>query len=442
MAIPVMADTVPSDVTVGNSADPPYMYALTMTPDHTVGDGVQVNPEFAIPNDSGDLFPPTLPGEDGWRMVCFYLEIGHQSINQIQNIIIDVNYPASFNAEDAVLFGSRANALKFEINAMKVGDSSWAAEITYPWLEEYPDGTDAEMPPVSVRQLVYGQPSNWVDVNASGSQDAGDMPWQEFLPFWGTDRVQYAIINQAQAIDNFVMNPPQAIVVEICAWMWYHQPGVHYTVKAKAATGTSAPSSWLTGEPNKFLNYNRVYGCYLDFDSIIYANTLAGGAGWNMFGGDRYLDTLGTTIWNNGNVGAQVLVDSTKMVIIQTNDPNEVWDPSDNNPPITSSIYYNTASKTIDTFDAELYFLDKDGGTVQYGLLDPYYASDPALVIRDANQNPVYLQACRPTKIQFSVHPEVGQEAGLYRGYLTISCAAYTGTQLPTPNNPPVPDPT
>ena len=444
---PVLAADVTTGVTVGASTTPPYMVALTMTPDDTPGDGVQVDPEFAIPDMPGAVFPPVSAtptpkdSRNGWKLVKFYVEVGHTNgVENIDNVAIDVNYPPTFaDPGDAILFAGREDTLKFEINARRstapdqYGVSDWTSEIVYPYDETYPDGTAANLPMMHVRQLVYAalpaSPNyDMVDVNANKPPvalgDTPDEPWGPFLTTWGPLRIKYASGHDAaSAFDLYQLG--QAIVLEIKCYIWYHQPGDHYTVEAKAATANGATSAVLNGG-GKFLHFNRVFGLFLDFDTVAYADVSVGEASWAP--GDRFLTTSDmTTIWNNGNASAQVLVDSTKMVKDFTG--TTVAE-------LEAHINYDSAAKTIVTFDAKLYYTNGEGIVQQLGEI-VYDASDAAQVIAvDATPasgefgpcGPVLLQACRPAKIEFSVHPEEGegQEQGNYKGFLTISVEAYT----------------
>jgi hypothetical protein len=439
--VPAMAATVDTNVTVGTNSTAPYMILSTMTPDDSVATGVQVDPEFAKPDVNGN-FPPTSVANDGWKLVKFYVEIGHiNGISNIGNVAIDVNYPASFNDQDAALFAARANTLKFEINAKRDATSStgWSSTIVYPYPEVYPatsstgTTTPAVIPAMSVRELIYNTPSgtnyDMVDVNANNTLgDTPDKNWQSFLPYWGTDRINYAPNYDASlAFDKFQLG--QALVLEIDGWMWFHQPGVKYSVEAKAWTADGSTSPVL-GDGGKFLNYNRVVGLYTDFSTVNYLNVSVGNTSYAE--GDRWLSTPNlTTVWNNGNAGAQVLVSSTKMVKDYTGSAADIH----------SSIYYNSAAKTIATFDAKLYYTNGAGSILQLGDID-YFADATPAVIENNNSageigpiGAVLLQSCRPAKIEFSVHPELNesQEAGNYKGFLTLAVAPYTGTQLPTP---------
>jgi hypothetical protein len=271
------------------------------------------------------------------------------------------------------------------------------------------------------RELVYGESSDMVDVNCDHNLgNDNDKTWGDFLPYWGINRIKYAdAYTAASAFDLYQLG--QAIVLEIKGWFWFHQPGDHYTVSAKASTEGGATSPVLNGGA-KFLYYNRVIGLYIDFDSVNYGPVEIGGTSWAM--GDRFLTTPGLpTVWNNGNASAQVLVASTKMVKDYAGNAADIHD----------SIYYDSAAKTIEHFDARLYYCDGDGVVVQMGTID--YLADAAAAVITSTPNPVLLQACRPAKIEFSVEPELleSQEAGNYAGFLTVSVAAYTGTTPVTP---------
>ena len=404
-AVPAFA-AIPADVTVGTDGTAPYMIALASTPDECVEPGVQVYPEFAKPNADGS-FPPTDPCYDGWKLVKFYVEVGHTNgIQNIDNVAIDVNYPESFCPEDEALFASRAGTLKFEINVGRNGESNtgWSAQIVYPYAEVYPGNVAATVPALQVRELVFGSTSaetyDQVDVDADGIYDGTDSPpdltWQSFLSAWGSNVVYGDGLNAALAFDRYQLG--QALVLEISGWMWFHQPGVCYPVMAKAATLSGATSESLMNH----IDYQRVIGMYVDFDCVNYGDVNVGGDTWAM--GDRYLNTPQyTTIWNNGNSSAQVSVQSTKMVKDYTGDCEAIYD----------SIYYGSPAKTIEHFDAKLYYTNGTGTVVQLGEIDYLADASPAVICNDGSgtglTGPVLLQSCRPAKIEFSVHPETGE---------------------------------
>jgi len=440
MSAPAMAAFDTNAVVGSGVAVAPYMVLETMTPDDTIGDGVQIDPEFAIP--TAGLFTSLSAGSDGWKPVNFYVEVGYiNGISNIDSVAIDVYYPGigQYDAQEAALFGNRATTLKFEINAYRDGQSEtgWGASITNPYAasEVYPDGTVATYPQLKVRDLVYGVTTgphvDIVDVNADGVRDGlPDQNWHDFLTTWGTNRIKYAdSFTATTAFDLYQTG--QALVLEITGYMWFHQPGLHYIVSAKAAVGGawSLPVFDALTEPNNIIfNYNDVVGLYTDFNSINYGIVDVGGTGWNQ--GDRNLATLGlSTVWNNGNASAQLSVESTRMVKHIVGDTS--WNSLST---IKGGIYYTNNAKTIQHFDAQLYYCDGAGNVVQHGTIE--YANDTPTVITnpgETNGNPVLLQSCRPAKIEFSVHPESGegQESGIYSGFLTLTVNPYTGTQLP-----------
>jgi hypothetical protein len=431
-AMPAAA-AVSTGVTVGTTSTAPEIVCLTMTPDEVAEGGCDVNPEPAIPNDVAPLFPPTDATEDGWKRVCFYVEIYHQNgvtYENINTVSIDVDYPASFNEVDQPLFGDRAEDLKFEIDCQHDGQE-WTADIVYDWTEVYPDGTVAVLPDLAVRELVYNTATDAVDVDADGDPVNDATPWtKSFLDDWGTSKVSYgAGYDSFEAFDLYQLG--QAMVLEITGWMWFHQPGVDYPVTAICATINGATSDPI----NNVLSYQRVAGLYCDFDSVQFVEIETGGDSWNE--GDRYLDTSDkTTVWNNGNVGAQVTVWATKMVKDFAGTTIEE---------LVNDSYYGSDSKTIETFDAKLYYCNGEGTVLQLGQIlypadaDPIGSPTPVVIENDlydvgekGPEGPVLLQQCRPAKIEFSVHPESGQLSGVYKGFLTVGIQDYTGSQLPT----------
>ena len=431
MTVPAMAD-VPETVTVGaGSATAPYMIALGITPDEKAGDGVQIYPEPAQPNGSG-TFTGLPDNQNGWKIVKFYVEIGHVNYasdpnGSIGSVIIDVNYPNATALAGDPLYVDRAGQLKFEINAVNNG-GSWSATTTYPYTEMYPDGTIAVVPPVHVRQLVWSAtPSNtdMVDWNANLTiGDDGDVNWQTFLNT--ADKVNYGdAYTNVSAFNEYHLG--QALVLEIKGWFWFHQPGVDYPVKAKAQTAGGAMSSIL----NHTIKYQRLPGMYIDFSSVNYGTVAIND--WTRAPADNYLTTPNkTTIWNNGNADADVYVASTKMVLGYTGNSANIKDDQ----------FYGNPNKTIESFDATLYYTNLSGTPVQIGTIlyfaDTNYGTDPGALIQKGSvyqpeeigpDGAVLLQSCRPAKIEFSVHPESGQEAGSYKGFITLTVGPYTGIQ-------------
>jgi hypothetical protein len=434
-----MAD-VDTGVQIVSTDQPPTVVALTMVPDEDVTTDLDVSPEAAIPfNDSFVGLPDS---QDGFKRVKYVVEVyrsgGPQNIN---DVAIDVFYPPTLAEEYMPIYGDRVNCRKFEINAHRVAGLEWTATITYDFADSYvyPDGTPADMEQVSVREIVYTEPpadpTDWIDVDCDAAvpydgPDAEDMRYQPFLDAWGA-RVAYAPgWDKYSAFSTFQGN--QALLLEIEGWMWFHQPAAEYTIKAKSWVG-SAMSNIL----EKTFTYNCLLSLYVPFDQIDYPALAAGEKTFVM--GDTMLFTDPLTVWANGNNDLKLLVKNSKMVL----------DYDGCTPPdITEHTDYNTPAKTIEHFDAALWYKDVDGNNVQIGYIE-YLADSAPEVIRytdltpaypvqkDLNgvyDNPVLLQACRPAKIEFSVHPEddgFGQEPGNYAGFLWITYAAYDGTQLP-----------
>jgi hypothetical protein len=450
MAIPATALAEDTGVGVGsNEGEKPVVICHTMTPDidGVVGNGVQVEPEYAEPNQDG-TFPVTEDASrDGWQLVKFYVQVGHSNCDQIQMVTIDVDYPdvSLLHEQDLPLFQDRCNTLKFEVHAIRTGVDSWVSEVYYPRTEYYADGTEATVPsPWTVRQLIDNQPTNVVDVNCDNVLgNDNDMSWQSFLPYWTDSRVKYnheieygVDTPEEYAIEQYVTQ--QSIVLEVEGWMWYHQPGTKYTVETCVQSDEGVMSSKLD-DGGKFLNYKRKVGLYTDFDQVVWQTVAPGSAQYNV--GDRYLHAVPekTTIWNNGNAPAEVVLESTKMVLVSNDTVDE---------PIEGCIYDhpfygdNLTTKNITSFDAKLYYFNSSNVLTQMGEID--YQADTPTVITNDNQHDseitvqdnltgaVLLQQCRPAKIEFSVHPEPGQTTGEYAGILIIKTQAYTGSQSVT----------
>jgi hypothetical protein len=457
MAVPAMAvDPIDTHVTLGGGGgganDAPYMIALGITPDEIVGDGVQVYPEPAVPNPAIPLFPPTDPNEDGWKMVCFYVEVGSSSYDQnhnsINSVIIDVYYPNAAALANYPLYIPRAELRKFEINAFRAGGTGpWMASSTFDYSDNYSDGTMGVAPAVSVRELTGpGDASDIVDVNADDILGPPpDVNWQTFLNT--ADKIVYGTADPAiplsydetSAFQEY--QDDEALVLEICGWMWFHQPGLNYRVEAKAQSDSGMGSDILVHQ----IKYQKVTGLYLDFETVNFGTVTPGV--WANADGDADLRTPNrTTIWNNGNEDAQVYIDATKMV--------KGYNTATGTPAgIIAHTDYDNLAKTIKDFDVALYYADASGASVQVGKIvyegvvdlaewlgpdnliishvppGPYF---PFVEINTTGQDTaVRLQACRPAKIVFSVEPLLGDEAAgsQYGGYVTLSVAPYAGVQ-------------
>jgi hypothetical protein len=429
-ALPALADTVTSTGTVGSSGgNAPYMLALTMTPDEVNGasDGINILPEAAKPTFNANT-PSTT---DGWKEVNFYLIADVASggwdnpTTGISGMSVDVNYPSTVND----------GARKFEIDLVKtgVGDgitALWSASQTGYAPENYPAmplGTTpvAAIPPQPNTQWTARQilSNDIVDVNANEIGDSPDMSVQSFLTNWGT-RVSYG----TNPVDNSAWNAGttyarlqsgEAVMIEVQGWIWFHQNPVIYTVSASATNGSGTPVALS----NTF-QFVPTTSLYLDFTSINYG-TFNANQGEILVQGDADLSTSGApTIWDNGNVDAQVTLNSTKMVL------NGV------------AADYNDPSKTISQFDAALYYKDGSGNNIQVGYIK-YAADTPTLIANNmADTTPVaemgitgavLLQACHPAKIDFSIFPQTYIKSGPYTGTTTITLATYLGAQPEVP---------
>lgn len=422
-AVPAYAADIPSTATVGGGSGAPYMIALWSTPDEVdaASDGVNVYPEPAIPNSNNGTFPNTDPTKDGWKRVNFYLmadmaQLGHDAIT---GMTIDVYYPSTGNSSDT------NGARKFEINALKV-NNAWTASQSGYAAANYPappgQTAVAAVPPTppsgwNVRELNY---TDNVDVNADGVLgNDSDATVGPFLTTWGT-RVTYG--NNPASGANWTattagarLQSNEALCLELVGWVWFHQPPVRYNVEGKASKGNSSPVLI-----NHFYMVPTV-NLYLDFSTINFG-TFSSDVGEIFAQGDADLTTPGApTIWDNGNIDAQVSVNASKMVL-----NGNMAD-------------YNNPSKTISLFDAALYYKDPAFNNVQVGYVQ--YGSDSAPVVISnsgtahlpvlsvGTTGPVLLQACRPAKIDFSVLPVSGIDNGVYTGKITISLGPYTGSQ-------------
>lgn len=423
MTVPVAADTVTTSATVGSGGAAPYMMALFTTPDEIDGetDGTNIYPEPAIPNALAPLFPPTDLTKDGWKRVCFYLMADHETLGHdaITGMTIDVYYPAS-----------AGGARKFELNALKT-NGTWTASqsgyaaATYPAAPgETPAAAVPPTPPAgwNVRELTY---TDYVDTNADGILgNDNDKTVGPFLTYYGT-RVTYG----SNPVDGSKWNAVtagarlqsnQALMLELTGWIWFHQPPLVYVVEGKAAKGNQSVPLY-----NSFQFVGQV-NLYLDFNTISYG-AFNSDVGVVIKQGDTDLGTSGApTIWDNGNVNAQVKVSASKMVL--------GWDGTGT---VQNHADYNNPSKTISKFDCVLYYKDKLLTNVQVGEI--IFNNDAGLKVIENDLmevppelgtiGPVLLQCCRPAKLEFSVHPVSGIDNGQYRGTLTIAIEPYTGSQ-------------
>jgi len=440
LAAPALAD-YPTNVHVGASAtgNPPYIKVLTMTPDQTEEEPelIKFCPETARPIEGTGVFDPIAslsPAHDGWRLMNIYVEIapGYNTVDQISMVRIDIDYPS--NSElcaagypeftDPTIFGDRGDQSKINIIATK--DTTWSASAVYGFdeMNTYPDGTLGVPPASAVRVLLNAEPSDWVDVNANGMQDAGEPNWDTFLEDYGTPRIVYGndlygnpvTIGDAQ----YEYNANEAVVLEIQAWIWFHQPGVQYTVNATAYVGND-----VSQEVTNYFTLEKMVSLYVPFDCVAYPNVVAGGTSVAL--GDFDLATAALTVWNNGNASGQLTVNSTRMVL----DGNPDW--------------ADQPGKYINHFNAELYYrsLLTTKPNIQVGYIT-YTADEGAVVICNDGSGingskgptgPVLLQACRPGKLELSVDPPATPTlvTGDYTGSICLGIEEYQGDQLVAP---------
>jgi hypothetical protein len=350
--------------------------------------------------------------------------LGH---NAITGLTLDVYYP------DGV-------TRKFEINVLKDGTGAWTASQTGYAAVNYPaaqgDTPVAAVPPVpptgwNVRELSYAA-ADYVDTNADGIYgNDNDKLVQDFLPWYGS-RVTYGTdpangnIPWTAVTATGRYQSDEALLIQVTGWIWFHQDPVIYTVIGTAARG--AQSVALT---NTF-QFIPTLSLYLDFTSLNYGTITSGEE--SMVQGDTNLGTPGSpTIWDNGNVNAQVSVNATKMV--------KNWD-GITPPDVHNAVDYNSPGKTISQFDVALYY--KNGAFVNQQVGYDVFNADTQTLIVNTNSyttpvddmgtaGAVLLQSCRPAKIDFSVFPVSGIENGNYMGVVYISLATYAGSQVVVP---------
>jgi hypothetical protein len=423
MTVPAMADeydSINTVATVGGGGAAPYVIAVTMTPDDNFPeDGIDVLPEPAKPYNG--YFESLAAEQDGWKMVKFYVIANHDTLQHtaINLVTVDVYYP------DGDGYGPR----KFELDAIKSGDTSWTAEQTYDNASYYPAVPStaapllAMVPSWEVRELQY---TDLVDVDADGILDPVDTiyPYDvtvgPFLSEWGSRIVYNTGWNAANT--GTAIQGNQALMLELTGYIWFHQPALTYIVDAKASTGIQSEALSMG------FDYMSLVSLYLDFEAVNYG-TIDPTQERSWAPGDTDLSTADrTTIWNNGNANAQVAVSSTRMVLN--------WDGEG---PTSAVADYNNAAKTISNFDATLFYKAPDGTNEQVGYIT-FSADQEPITIENTGltgtpiqqmgaEGPVLLQSCRPAKIEFSVEPNPGIVNGNYGGCVTIELADYSGGQ-------------
>jgi len=440
MTVPAMA--VETEVTIGtggggddgDSENAPFIVAKFETPDEVNGedDGVNVLPEFPIPDEESMLFDDPLA--DGWKMVKYYF------------IMSDPQGDAEITGADIIVSYPETGLEKYNLHVTRVrnfdgpyedvfGCYTWSVSSNIP-NEVYPTGEAAVVPALNVRELRYQPMQSWtVDADGDGDLDgvvdgdaecdtADPSPIDQIVPNWLTSygtRVTYgenpyiegvdynATTATALLVERENDDTGKAIMLEVTAYIWCHQDPVCYDVdvSAIATDGESEPL-------NNQLCFVPQASLYIDFDEIDWGTVTPPQApiSFKMVNkyGDRILGTENLpTIWNNGNFAGMVSVDATKM-LLDGNSANDM------------------DGKRIDSFDVSLDYIDSANQTVQEGKI-VFSSADAPMLITETSPvagRPILLPPCTPTQIDFSLKILAGLVSGEYEGTITLTIANYS----------------
>jgi hypothetical protein len=306
-----------------------------------------------------------------------------------------------------------------------------------------------------------------VDTNANGVAQLGDdsdmrlytnTPSTSFLNVWGTNRIVLgqddngADANGSPYTITKVgadFNAGKVLCLELKGWIWNHQDPVNYTVTAKSYNaGVALPIV------NGF-KFEPMVSMYLDFGlSSINYGVLQPNITAKLARGDNDLSTADLpTVWDNGNINAQLAVSATAMVIGVDNDSNPAtplyFDKGLANPTVGNPNYQ--LPKIITNFDAHLDYKNIDGTVAQQGialfnsqgyddyllnadgvtdLSKPITATGVPTLITTNGTEPVLLRECTPAQIDFSIL-NLANVPGTYQGSITLYIANYSGTVYP-----------
>jgi hypothetical protein len=184
------------------------------------------------------------------------------------------------------------------------------------------------------------------------------------------------------------------ILIELAGTMDFHQPSMHYTVEVVATD-----EGGDTGDPvtNTFF-LESIVALFIDFDTAginwqtVNVNT------WNYLLGDEDLTTSARpTVRNIGNDPGMLMVEADPMIGV-------------------------TAGKEIDDFDVEMEEKDEQGNVTKSGRIEFDSTEQAIVTVQGSSLEPIKLEPCRPTQIDFSLHPPFGSLQDTYTGkiYLTI----------------------
>jgi hypothetical protein len=253
----------------------------------------------------------------------------------------------------------------------------------------YPDGTEKF-------QLRAIRP-NWTMIPWGGLVDMdGDCTGETSIPdamaqLDAEGRISYGAGMNLSAV-LYDLQYGKQLLFELVGEMDFHQPSCNYTVEA---VGTDLGGT--TGVPvtNTFF-YESIVALFVDFTSVNWQTVNVDT--WNYVLGDEDLSTPARpTVRNIGNDPAMLMVEADPMIGA-------------------------TAGKEIDDFDVEMEEKDEAGVVTKQGRIE--FDSTQQAIVAEVGypEVPIQLFPCRPTQIDFSLHPPLGSLQDTYSGqiYLTI----------------------
>jgi hypothetical protein len=187
------------------------------------------------------------------------------------------------------------------------------------------------------------------------------------------------------------------ILVELPGEMDCHQPSQDYIVEARATDMGGATSDPVT---NLFF-YMSIVALQIDFTEVQWNGVNI--CQWNYLLGDENMATpLRPTVKNVGNDDAMLMVHATAL---------------------TGA----THGKTIEEFDCEMDEKNWETGAIKENGRIEFPACENWIITQEGNPgNPIHLDPCHPTQIDFSVHPPTGTIADTYTGTMTLTILHYS----------------
>ncbi len=391
LAAPVAADTpsedksIQTEVTIGSNGGVPSVCAKWETPDM-----VDFDPDTGAPVPGMQLVP-TAHGVTTFKV---YAVVGGINVNEITGVDASIYY-----ANDD---------LKFELRGSRNGTGGWDGVRTWP-------NGDSDV--INVREVPYdSNPATGIDMDGDCTPETTVDAAIDALDLAG-QRIWYGLDDQGNPMNSVSLKSElglgKQIIIELTGDMHFHQPAERYKVGVVAlGDGT------ISTELMNYFDYTSIVSLLVDFDTAGVNYEMSDGVGWCMgdggqqdllnefgqivAGGDGIPDSMQTpnrpTVWNVGNDPAMLEVTFTRLVMVGPEpDP----------------------SKWIEEFDCAL------GDGMDAYVNHPIMADTPTVIVDEIGE-PVLLESCHPTQIDFSVHPPINTQPGTYQGDVLLKILHWT----------------